>query len=129
MRRNERGQSLIEMTILVPLLLFMVIGVIDMGRAYNNFIIITNAAREGARFGSRFPHYNTGIKVAAITEASGSGVDLSMGDISIAGLYGAAGTPLRVTVIHDFPTILGQIIGLQNLELRSSTEMVIFGLN
>ena len=106
----------------------MIIGVIDIGRAYNNYIIITNASREGARFGSRFPHYATGIIQATMWEATNSEVSLSPADVTIVGVSGASGTPIRVIVTYDFPTILGQIIGLPNLQLRSSTEMVIFGI-
>ena len=137
MRRSERGQNLIEMALLLPVLIMITIGVIDMGRAYHHYIIITNASREGARFGSRFPHYATGIIETTIGEAipddgepcrSGN-VCLSPADVTITGLSGAAGMPLRVTVTYDFPTILGHIIGLPNLQLCGYTEMVIFGIS
>ena len=52
---GERGQSLVEMVVVLPLLLLLLIGVVDFGRAFFTFIAITNASREGARMVSRFP--------------------------------------------------------------------------
>ena len=43
-----RGQSLIEFALLLPVLLLLVAGAIDLGRAFYSQITITNAAREGA---------------------------------------------------------------------------------
>ena len=55
MRRSERGANLVEFAIVVPLLLLILAGVVDFGYAFHDYIIITNAAREGARVASRLP--------------------------------------------------------------------------
>ncbi|MGH7572953.1 MAG: TadE/TadG family type IV pilus assembly protein [Gemmatimonadota bacterium] len=47
--REERGQSLVEFAIALPLLLAIVIGIFEFGMAWNQRQVITNAAREGAR--------------------------------------------------------------------------------
>lgn len=46
--RDKRGQSLVEMTVLIPILLLMVLGSVDLGRIYFSNVSITNASREGA---------------------------------------------------------------------------------
>lgn len=127
--RAETGQSLIEMALVSGLLLLILGGVLDIGRAFNNYIIITNASREGARYASRFPDDAGGIQQAAIQEAANSGVSLTGGNIAIAGLGGLAGDPIRVTVTYDFSTIMVGILGIETITLRGSTEMVIFGLD
>lgn len=128
-RRDERGANLVEMALSAFLLVLLVMGVADFGRAFNNYIIITNASREGARYASHFPSYVAGILEATKKEAAGSGVTLQDTDIAIIGAGSPAGNPIEVVVEYDFPTILGGIIGFANLTLGSSTEMIIFGLD
>jgi Flp pilus assembly protein TadG len=47
--RSERGQSLIETALTLPLLLLVSVGIFEFGRAYQTWQVVTNAAREGAR--------------------------------------------------------------------------------
>jgi Flp pilus assembly protein TadG len=49
LRRSERGTALLETAIVLPLLLFVAVGIIEFGRAYQTWQVLTNAAREGAR--------------------------------------------------------------------------------
>ena len=49
LRKNERGTSLIEFALVLPILLALVIGIIEFGWLFNGYITITGAAREGAR--------------------------------------------------------------------------------
>jgi Flp pilus assembly protein TadG len=46
---SERGAALVEFAIVLPLLLMLVFGIIEFGRAYNNQVTLTHAAREGVR--------------------------------------------------------------------------------
>jgi len=47
--REEQGAQLVEFAFLVPILLLLIFGALDFGRAYFSWIILTNGAREGAR--------------------------------------------------------------------------------
>ncbi len=47
--RSESGQALAEFALVVPVLLLMLIGVIEFGRAWNSQQVLTDAAREGCR--------------------------------------------------------------------------------
>ena len=49
-RRSQRGTATLEMGIVLPLLGGVVMGFIDMGRAYELHTRLTNAAHEGAAF-------------------------------------------------------------------------------
>ena len=51
-RRRQRGQSLVETAIVVPILLLLVAAVVDFGRIFDAQIVLTNAVREGARYGT-----------------------------------------------------------------------------
>ncbi|MEQ1726810.1 MAG: TadE family protein [Vicinamibacterales bacterium] len=54
-RRSERGAALVELAVALPLLLLIMVGTIDFGRAFRTAMIVTNAARTGAQFGSQTP--------------------------------------------------------------------------
>lgn len=49
--RSERGAELIEFAIVMPMLLFIIAGIVDFGMMFRDFEVVTNAAREGARVG------------------------------------------------------------------------------
>jgi Flp pilus assembly protein TadG len=46
---RDRGAVVVEFALLLPLLVLLVFGIIDFGRAFNAQIALTQAAREGAR--------------------------------------------------------------------------------
>jgi len=52
---NSAGQALVEMAILLPLLLLMVLGIFEFGRAMYIKNTLTHAARAGARAGVVIP--------------------------------------------------------------------------
>lgn len=49
-RRSKRGAVAVELALLLPVLLLLVIGIMEFGRAYNIQISASQAAREGARY-------------------------------------------------------------------------------
>jgi hypothetical protein len=50
MNRSARGQTLVEFGLLLPVLLMMLMGVFDIGRVVFANDMVSNAAREAARF-------------------------------------------------------------------------------
>jgi Flp pilus assembly protein TadG len=66
--RSERGQSTVELALAFPVLLLILMGVLDFGRAFFSYVSITNAAREGAQYGTWYPtDANGNTNLAAIT--------------------------------------------------------------
>lgn len=49
-KQSEKGAELVEMAFVILLFVALMLGVFELGRAYNIYQNITNAAREGARF-------------------------------------------------------------------------------
>lgn len=56
-----RGQSLVEFALVLPVLLLIVLGAVDLGRVYFSTISLQNAAKEGAFFGARNPQCATAV--------------------------------------------------------------------
>jgi Flp pilus assembly protein TadG len=53
MRRGQRSQALIEFALVSPVLLLLLFGIIDIGRAVFYYDTVSHAAREGARVAVR----------------------------------------------------------------------------
>jgi hypothetical protein len=50
---EQRGQSLAELALVLPLLLMILVGMVEVGWAMRAHLTVTTASREGARFASR----------------------------------------------------------------------------
>jgi hypothetical protein len=66
--RNRRGQALAEMAIVLPILLLLVFGIIEMANAWRTFQVVVNAAREGARVAILSTGQTAAQREAAIEE-------------------------------------------------------------
>ena len=64
-KRNEGGQSLLELAIMLPVLLILLMGLLDLGRLYYGFVAVTDAAGEGATFGAMHPSDRSAIEARA----------------------------------------------------------------
>ncbi len=63
-RHAQQGQAILEFILILPLLLVVVAAVWEYGRVFDAQLVVTNAAREGARFAST-NGTNTNINLAA----------------------------------------------------------------
>lgn len=70
--RRERGAAMVEFALLLPLLLLVLFGLIDMGRMFLTQAMVTNGAREGARMAALG---YTNSEIAARANASMPGLD------------------------------------------------------
>lgn len=54
-RRWEGGQATVELALIVPILLLLLIGIIDLGRVMGTYVLISNGSREGVQYAARHP--------------------------------------------------------------------------
>jgi Flp pilus assembly protein TadG len=47
--RSQKGQAMTEFAIVAPILLLILMGIMQLGVVYNNWVTLTDAARAGAR--------------------------------------------------------------------------------
>ncbi len=72
-RRTSSGSALVEAAIALPVLIFLLFGVMDFGRAFYAALSVTNGVRAGLSYGTRSPAKSsdfTGIQNAATAAAS-----------------------------------------------------------
>jgi len=75
-RQSNRGQSLLEFAIILPVLLVIVAGVLDIGRLYFSYVAVTDAASEGVAYAATHPT-NESLIVARARDASNMTADES----------------------------------------------------
>lgn len=111
--RRDDGQSLVEMAIVLPILLALLVGIFEMGRAWNVYQVLTNAAREGAR--SAVIPTNSESKVRGTIDdyLADAGLDPGLGTVTINGQGGGVGTPTRVSIDYPYKFgFLGPVVSL-----------------
>jgi len=47
---SERSQSLVEFSLVLPVLLLLALGIVDFAMGFKSYVELTNATREGARY-------------------------------------------------------------------------------
>jgi Flp pilus assembly protein TadG len=81
---SEEGQALVEFSLVLPVLLLMIIGLIKGGILFNNYLQLTDAVRTGARQlaisrGQTTPCGDTANRlIGSAGGLSGSGIAISM---------------------------------------------------
>jgi Flp pilus assembly protein TadG len=129
-KRNERGQSLTEMALVLPVLLFVLAGVLDVGRLYYVTVAITDAAAEGASYAAIAPRDMAGI-VQRAQSSSGGLVQIESGRVSVDCPSTAAGSTVTVTVNYSFTVatpLINAIVPEGVINLRGiATEVILTG--
>lgn len=142
---KERGQSLVELAVSLPVIILLLLGTVDFGMAIFSYSIIRDAAQEGALYGSFNPDNKVEIENRA-RYISPQGEDLifsspveltdkdlvrveikALGD-SCQGVKNGTANSLRVRVRYEYPILMpfiGTIIGSDTIPLTGSATNVI----
>lgn len=108
---SERGAAAVEFAILLPLLLVLVLGTIEFGRAYNTQITLTNAARDGARVMAISGNQTAARSAAKNTAASLNpgllDTNIQMGTTCPAMIPAGTSPQTTFTISYTLPTITG----------------------
>ncbi len=101
---SERGAAAVEFALVLPILVLILFGVIEFGGVYNAQLMVTGAAREGAR------EMAVGGDPADAEAAAAEAVvvaDASALDVTVTPAACAAGTDVTVTVVYERPYLTG----------------------
>ena len=114
-RHHERGSNLVEAALVMPLLLFMMAIVADLGRAYFVSIAVIDAAREGARYGVTNQN-STEMCARALAEAEYQPLPMTLTCVADLGT-GLSGGTVKVTVSCNLPLIMGGLVGRSSIPI------------
>jgi len=128
--QREKGSAGVEFALLLPIIVLLVFGMMEVGVALYDVQIIKNASREGARAGIiNVDPKPTELQIEDVvkTYLTNASLDLSkLKDIVVDGEGGASGEPLTVTVIYayDFNVLPGLITDFAgSIDLQGSVVM------
>ncbi|MEJ7803381.1 MAG: PKD domain-containing protein [Thermomicrobiales bacterium] len=140
-----RGQALVELALIAPILILLLVGAIDLGRVWQSKIIIENAAREGAMEGIFEPNtFIAGqnctsanqdanrIMCRVMNETRGSSITVVPADVTktcspASCAPGTIGAPTTITVrvtgqFSLLTPLMGIFIGGQTITLTGSAD-------
>ncbi len=127
------AQALVEFALVLPLLLLLVLGAMDLGRMFYTKMVLTNAAREGANYLAYFPEdANNGYVdtfAAIYDEANSSNVEVVDTDVTYSACC-TRGLPVEVTITKIVDLIFDNILqsfGLLGgpVQLTSTVKMMV----
>lgn len=112
-KSSERGAAAVEFALLAPILVMILFGIVEFGRAYNTQLTLTTAAREGLRV---MVIDNSKPAARAATKAAASSLHPALQDSNIVFLASdgtdncSARKQMTVTVNYTLSALTG-IVG------------------
>ena len=117
---EEQGQAMAEFTIVLPIVVLVLFGIIQFGIVFNNYETLTDATRAGARVGA-VARGSSNPTQNATTAVQKAATDLNQSNLSItvSSTWGA-GSDVTVTATYPYSiSLLGVVV--KSGYLRSST--------
>jgi len=111
--RREEGAALIETAFVLPIMLLVCVGILEFGRAYQTWQVVTNASREGARV-AVLPEYTNDSAIARVktylkngglpaTVVDGTGTKVLITETTIPIAVGGGSTATAARVVVEYP--------------------------
>jgi Flp pilus assembly protein TadG len=129
-RADRSGQNLVEFALVVVMLLLLVVGICEFGRAWNLYQILANASREGARLAALPSGFTTAAAVNSTVKTYLTNGNVDPGKVTIAiggaGVDGGTGTQVSITVSYPYKFgYVGPIVRLLNPGATAGADVTI----
>jgi Flp pilus assembly protein TadG len=119
--RGERGQSAVELALVLPLLALLALGLVQIGLVVRDQLLTIQAARGAVREAA------VTADLASITAAGRDATTLARNRLRVdVGPRGQPGTTVKVTVHYRAPTsmpLVGRFMGDVDLEASASMRV------
>jgi Flp pilus assembly protein TadG len=117
---RSSGQELVEYALILPILLVLLLGIMELGLAVFNYDTMSNAAREAARTGIITRDETTirsaGLKLTTGTALSTTNITIfwlpENGDVTVPS---GDAVRVRVQVTRNYPLLTGSLLALFGL--------------
>jgi len=100
---GEKGQALVEFTLLVPVFLILIFAIVDFGMGFYSWMSVTNGAREGARLGAVLaPQAEIEARVYDTVDLPDEDTQMT---VTVTNAQGVPGESVVVEVAYDYDLI------------------------
>ena len=119
--RTDRGQAAVEFALIAPVLMVLLLGIVQSGIAFHNYLAVTDAARAAAR--QAIEARISGVTAADVTNAAtaaAADLDKTKLQVTLADpadpTFTTSGSTLTVTVTYPYSiNVLGLVVASGNL--------------
>jgi len=96
---NKKGQSMVEMALILPIILLLFLGMFEFSRIFGSYLLVNHASREAARMASIG---KTDTEITADVTAKVSILDVSDLQVTLTPAYGSrmTGDDVRVHITY-----------------------------
>ena len=124
--RKQRGQAMVEFAIIIPILLVVLLGIMQLGVVYNNWVSLTDGARAGARKAAVCRSGCTpDATTATINEVKNSAADLNQSNLSVSVTSSwAQGSDVTVTASYPWSVNIMGVVVASGTMTATTTERV-----
>ena len=124
--RSQNGQAIVEFALVLPILMAILLGIIQFGILYNNYVTLTDAARAGARKAAVSRHGNPSTAGCNTARNSASSLDQAKLTCSVAtvGPLDRPGADATVTLTYPYSiSLLGIAVKAGNLQAKTTERI------
>jgi Flp pilus assembly protein TadG len=124
LKRGELGQAMAELAFMLPLMLVLIIGVIEVNSAMNAYITVVNSARDGARLGSKGSATSPEIQALVVKDLDRLPETTPSSNVTVTYPTVSGVTSVKVQSCYDHQTLLQvPLLIPQTFRMCSSTTM------
>jgi Flp pilus assembly protein TadG len=122
--RSERGQTMTEFAIVLPILVVLLFGVIQFGIIFNNYVTLTDAVRAGARKAAVSRHTNPVSEGEAAVRKAAQGLNQTDLNVTVSAPVVAHGEDVTVEATYPYDIkLLDWVIGSGRLKSRTTERI------
>lgn len=126
LRKQNRGQSLVEFTLVLPFLLLLALGLVEAGYTMYHYLLLSNANREGVRLASKGRFEDQVISDRIIAAAGKREVDGAFEDIFVEGEnYGVIITRIPLAGVENLNNATEKLCCVPNCPDAAEGELLI----
>ena len=124
--QHQKGVVAVEFALILPVLILLLFGIVEFSLLLFNKQILTNASREGARFGIIAGHDIESIRDEVNNYCAGNLISFGSAaapTTTVTGAGAAFGNDLTVTVTYDYDFLVLANFGFDSVRLTARTVM------